>query len=1596
MENKLFKKHFSLLMVLAMVLSMCPTFVFAEAAEPQSAEINLDPDGNGCPHCEGEIEWITFDKATHLDANRTFVAGGHYKLGAALTLKAGNSYQADGSTMDASVSTADMIVPEGMDVCFDLAGYTVSVTNTTTCTAKAVGRYSRAFTNEGTLSIVDSSAEQTGVIKNGIIGARGSSQAAQGGNVYNGGTLNLYGGTISGGYVYHRTYDAICALGGNIYNTADSVFNMYGGTVSGGRTHTASFNEAAKVVGGANIYSAGTVNISGGVITGGLTKAGYSRSTSTSKISTEGVARGGNLFIDSGATLHMTGGTVSDGTANATHSANNTATSGSTMNHSPARAYAYGGNIYAKEATVKITGGIISGGTVTASAKGESTSTSTYCSISYAYGGNVYLLNCVEKVVLSNVTISDGSAVATAQPYNSDGSNAGKGSSISSNGGNIQAEGTSIEITNTSITDGHSPVNGGNIYITGAGAVMDITDSTISGGIANYNVTGSGDGGNIYITTSATVNLYGTTKILNGDVGETSTSNGGNIYMTGSTNLNIYDRVEISGGDAPSGYGGNLVAMNSCIINMYGGEIKAAANDTDTVIYGTSEYSSDFYMYGGYVEKLLDNGSYNTVIIYNGETGKDPAALVAACTCTKDNGNGTYTVWQPNVDETGLCADCGHTYAQTVCSVCSLVHAPAHGEHTWGETTELVAPTCVDKGTGTHTCLVCEKTETVELAATGVHTFLAYASDGNATCKVDGTKTAKCEYCDETDKVTDVDSHLTVAHTYGPFENGKQVCSVCEHENACVNHVYDEVVTEPTCTAQGYTTYTCPNCGDSYKDNFTDPADHIFTQYESNGDATCSENGTKTAKCDTCGVAEKTIEDEDSKIPHNFGEYDENGVKTCVDCFATETCNHEGTVQLQNVVAATCQAAGYSGDYVCTECGVTTQTGSATELLPHAYGDDNKCVNGCNALAGAVVTYTDDTIVKYTTATDALVAANGSGATVLVLKTETVLSKNLFKTSSTALKNVTIATASGVTLKFNTNDDWSGANWYLNGVNFAAGSKIRMRGFPHFVGAASEIRGEVDMLMLQADAPITVYGNEGAKLRTERNTWITKELTVYGNGSENYVVELNYYNATNYNTAVQTGGVLNVNNARIAIGTIGVTAGSVILNDATLDIVKQASGSNSAFSYSGGSVVMNGESAINLLHAEANLYVASNKQLVMSADSTITTIAADLQNTRLVVAEGVDGCVYYADGVYTVAAHTGSELTCTDSSICSNCNVVLVEAEGHNMTKTEAKPDTCTEAGNSAYWTCGSCGKYYSDAEGTVEIEENAWIIDEITGHNYTYTPNGDNATHTIGCAYCDYHVTEDCIDDNEDDLCDICGQEFLGYVAINKETGESYTTVQSALNAATSGNTVKLLMDAVEEDLYIGAGKTLDLNGFTLTAETVAASFDTTCLVDSTNGQGLLVVDRESIALNKNNPQLPLWYDEGIRFVSVSFGQALNFKDKTGAANENVAYFRFAFNDKAINTILDEYLANGSAGTSVSIRIKASWSNTNSTMTQYFTFNSDLVSQYVNSGRGWDANMFKIYLSGVEGLANLCFTAEIVSTVNSQATVVLASTTLS
>ena len=140
--------------------------------------------------------------------------------------------------------------------------------------------------------------------------------------------------------------------------------------------------------------------------------------------------------------------------------------------------------------------------------------------------------------------------------------------------------------------------------------------------------------------------------------------------------------------------------------------------------------------------------------------------------------------------------------------------------------------------------------------------------------KYDGTKDDwdKIIYCDE---IWDEE----FLNECCLFYDGEEI----EHE-----HSYSESVTEPTCTEKGEKVYLC-ECGDKYTEEI-DASGHSFTKYESNNDATCVADGTKTAKCDNCEEKD-TIADVGTMTPgvHTLTEwtYDyDNMIRTrkCIHC----------------------------------------------------------------------------------------------------------------------------------------------------------------------------------------------------------------------------------------------------------------------------------------------------------------------------------------------------------------------------------------------------------------------------------------------------------------------------------------------------------------------------------------------------------------------------------------------------------------------------------------------------------------------------------------------------------------------------------------
>ena len=89
-------------------------------------------------------------------------------------------------------------------------------------------------------------------------------------------------------------------------------------------------------------------------------------------------------------------------------------------------------------------------------------------------------------------------------------------------------------------------------------------------------------------------------------------------------------------------------------------------------------------------------------------------------------------------------------------------------------------------------------------------------------------------------------------------------------------------------------------------------------------------------------------------------------------------------------------------------------------------------------------------------------------------------------------------------------------------------------------------------------------------------------------------------------------------------------------------------------------------------------------------------------------AKTTDGFVFFSEKTVAIQdEHAGGVATCIELAICDTCGEEYGELDStnHNLEKIPAKAATVTETGNTEYWHCKDCGKYFADENGENEIE---------------------------------------------------------------------------------------------------------------------------------------------------------------------------------------------------------------------------------------------------------------------------------------------------
>lgn len=198
------------------------------------------------------------------------------------------------------------------------------------------------------------------------------------------------------------------------------------------------------------------------------------------------------------------------------------------------------------------------------------------------------------------------------------------------------------------------------------------------------------------------------------------------------------------------------------------------------------------------------------------------------------------------------------------------------------------------------------------------------------------------------------------------------------------------------------------------------------------------------------------------------------------------------------------------------------------------------------------------------------------------------------------------------------------------------------------------------------------------------------------------------------------------------------------------------------------------------------------------------------------------------------------------------------------------------------------------------------------------------------------------------------------------------YDTVEEAL-AAANGGTVTLLQDMTAGRVFVPKGVTLNLNGFTLTAD-MAVVFEGK-VVDDQEGTGKIVVDQGMMKIiGDNNGLLPVWDPaEGhYTFASASYQQMIRVA-------EDLSYAQYIF---IPNFDLDalELLRNGSADNDISVKVLLSWNDGASQQT--YTFSDEMIAQVYGSANanGVCAQVFMLTISGIAGISDMTVQAVVES----------------
>ena len=568
-------------------------------------------------------------------------------------------------------------------------------------------------------------------------------------------------------------------------------------------------------------------------------------------------------------------------------------------------------------------------------------------------------------------------------------------------------------------------------------------------------------------------------------------------------------------------------------------------------------------------------------------------------------------------------------------------------------------PTCTEAGEYIYTCSRCDDSYTEPIDAPGHE--LEYVAATEPTCEEDGNieyyYCSRCKkYFKDAQATEELESVIIPAtgHTEGDPVHENEKDATCEEAAS-----YEEVI---YCTV-------CKQELSRETIKVGDPLGHSFTNYVSDNNATCTEDGTETAACDNgCGTKD-TRTDEGSALGHDWEEEwttDETSHwRVCTRCGEKgEVGDHTNTETVDDkylVSEATCtQGAVYYES--CSVCGRASKETFQTDALPHTPGPEATCMapQTCTVCGTVLVEKVPHSFTDYVYNDDATCEKDGTKTAYCDFGCGT--------TRTTTAENTALGHDPEETWTTDETSHWHGCTRCNKRLDEAEHTCVEKADVEYLVSKATCTKGAVYYKSCsvcgRADTETFEYGDPLPHTAGEAVKTNEKAATCTKDGSYDLVVR-----------CTECGNI--ISRETVEIPATGHTPGEPKREN---------------------------EKAATCVEA------ASYEEVIYC-----TVCDEELSRNKVEVGEPLG---------HDIVQHEGKAATCTEAGwaayeTCTRCDYTTYEEIaplGHQLTHVEAAEPTCEEDGNIEHWYCSRCGKYFADEDAKKELTEDEVII-PATGH---------------------------------------------------------------------------------------------------------------------------------------------------------------------------------------------------------------------------------------------------------------------------------------